>query len=231
MTIPQRVAEIVGTEYIEALSQMPESVRVAAHRLANDDSTRPLWGAGLSRESFWHAVTEFEHATDRDHWTDKSQRERDAWLAKFEKTVDSLLELMQDAPHTPEAWGFPARDNVLMNVAYRMGIPLPPASDTQAFFRKMLDLETAADAECWTIADSLKHYREQQRMDCMAKQWLKKPGDAKAGRADFIISMRQSTRFSTAEIATIAQVMFDDESIDDRLVRRLTAGRADSPSS
>lgn len=228
MKFPPHIVDVIGQSSVEIVSHCPPPVREAAVRLATDERMRPVWERGFSDGEFWYAVREFEQAIQRDHWTDKTQRERDAWLLTFEKTVNSLLELMSEAPRTPEAWGFPARDNVLMNVAYRMGVPLPPADDLHEFFRKMLDLEAAADAECWTIADALKHYREQQRSDCEAKQFLPRPGDVKAGRAQFIIMMRESTSLSASELATVASVMFEDEAIDDRLVRRLTAGRADS---
>lgn len=205
----------------------PEHVQLAIAKLRSDERMRPVWEAGFSQGDLWRAATEFEQASYRDEWASKTQAARDLWLAKFEKTAESFLELVQEAPRTPEQWGFPARDNVLMNIAYRMGVSLPPAEEQQGFFRRMLELEAAADAECWTLADALKHYREQVRIDSKPVQIVRKPGDAKAGRAEFIMRFRRSTNLSAQTVATVAGVMFDDENIDDRLVRRLTARRAD----
>lgn len=225
MKYPSHVVAVIGDQAPDWLDAYPDAVIEAVTRLIQDDRMKPLWGRTFTGSHLHRAAMEFDVAMARDHWTDKSQRERDLWLAKFEKTADTLLELMHEAPRTPEQWGFPARDNVLMNVAYRMGMKLPDANDAQAFFGKMLELEAAADAECWTLADALNHYREQQRTDYQAKQSLRKPGDAKAGRAQFIAMFKQATNLSSSTVATVASVMFDDETIDDRLVRRLTAGR------
>lgn len=230
MNLPKHTAAAVSgamNDWLPGwLDACPAASREVAERLLTDDRMRRLWETKFTPAQLVMTVTEFEVATDRDHWSDKTQRERDTWQAKFEKTADALLELMQEAPTPPESWGFPARDVVLMNVIHRMGFPLPEG-DSSEFFPRMLELEAAADAECWTIADALNHYREQQRADCGATQVLRKPGDAKAGRAEFIVRMRKRS-LSASEVATIAQVVFEDESIDDRVVRRLTASRTDS---
>lgn len=198
--------------------------QAAAERLLTDERMRALWTSNLSVDLFLMIVADFEVATARDAWANKTQRERDTWHAKFEKTCDALLELMAEAPIPPGQWGFPAWDTVLMNVFQRAGVPLPDSSSPD-FFPRMLALKDAADAERWTIADALQHYRENQRRG--VPQRLRKPGDAKAGRAEFIICIH-GRGLTATEVATIAQVAFDDESIDDRLVRRLSANRADS---
>lgn len=223
-TFPRRVADIIDHRSLAVLAVSPPEIRAAAMRLATDARMGALWGKSFGDREFWRALNEFEIAIDRDHWSDKSQRERDNWLAKFERTVDALLDLMEEAPTTPAEWGFPVRDNVLMNAAHRMGVDLPPADDVSSFFRRMQALEESVDEECWTLADSINHYREQQRADFKAKQQLKKPGDAKAGRASFIANMRAFSALTVPEIVTVAQVIFEDEAIDERLVRRLTAG-------
>lgn len=193
-------------------------------KLASDDRTKDI-----PRELAATAADFYLTAVERNHWTNKTQAARDAWLVKFEKTLDTLLELMADAPTTPEQWGFPARDYVLMNVAYRMGVELPH-SDEQALFEKMLELEHAADAELWTLADSLKHYRKQIRLDCGEPQVLKKPADSKAARAQFIVTFHEVTNLPASQVANVVAVLFDDE-VDERVVRRLIAGRTDSPGS
>ena len=138
----------------------------------------------------------------RDHWTDKTQRERELWAEKFQKASEAVLKLMRDAPRTPDQWGIPSSESVRM------------------------------DAECDTLADALEAYRDQVRVDCKPKQIVKKPGDSKAARAEFVMRMRdvrmQDDRLSAQDVATIASVVFNDETIDDRLVRRLTSSRADS---
>ena len=230
MKLPKHAAEAVS-EAMEDwlpgwLDACPIASREVAERLLTDGRMRALWQTKFTASLLVTTVTEFEVATDRDHWSDKTQRERDAWQEKFEKTAAALLTLMQEAPTPPDQWGFPARDMVLMNVIHRMGFTLPNG-ESPDFYPRMLELEAAADAECWTIADALNHYREQQLSDCKATQVLRKPGDAKAGRAELIIRMRNRS-LSAAEVVTITQVVFEDESIDDRVVRRLTASRTDS---
>lgn len=205
------------------LVSYPEHVQVAAQRLLCDPRMQSNLGGKFCSTDFRRAVDEFEQATISDSWSKKSQRARDLWAHKFENAVTTLIELMDEAPCTPEQWGFPARDNVLMNVLYRIGVPLPEPEDSLNFYKKMRECESAANAECWTLVDALKHYRERVRMDCDQQQVLRKPGDQKAGRAEFIIHMRLSKHLSASDIATIASIMFDDEAIDDRLVRRLTA--------
>jgi hypothetical protein len=199
----------------------PEDVKAASKRLLTDARMKSLWQDGFSEKIFHYAVMHFDHATARDAWANLSKRARDRWLEKFEKAVDSLLDLMEKGPRTPTEWGFPVRDYALLNVAYRMGVSLPAESDTSAFFSKMLELQRCADADNWTIADALKHYRDQQRVDCQAPQVLKKPGEAMAARAEFIYWFHK-TGISAAKVATVAAVLFNDNSIDDRQVRRLT---------
>lgn len=207
-----------------SLEAYPDAVGIAARRLLTDTRMVDCWANGFGVADFRRAAQEFDVAIDRDKWSSKTQRERNDWARKFDKAVDQLIELMAEGPTTPEQWGFPARDNVLMNVIYRMGFPLPEASSPE-FFPKMLELEAAADAECWTIADSLRHYQKQQVGDCTAKQILKKPGDERAGRAQFIVNFRRYSNCSAKAVADVASVMFDDKTINDRLVRRLTAAR------
>jgi|LNAP01.1.fsa_nt_gb hypothetical protein len=207
------------------LSAYGEFVAGAANRLLDDPRMMPHWTSGFSASSFWRAMHLYECAVlDRNAWSKKTQRERDEWNRKFNKAVTQLQELMKEAPTTPEEWGFPARDNVLLNVAYRMGMPIPEGDDN-ALYTEMLRLEAAADAECWTIADSLRHYQMKIDSDCTVSQVLKKPGDEMAGRAEFIVQFRTYSMCSTTTVATVAQVVFEDEAIDERLVRRLTATR------
>ncbi len=206
----------------------PCNVVSAAQRLLNDDRALDCWQRGFGVKEFENAVHIFHLATTRDAWSGKSQRERDEWKRKFDKTVSQLVELMGEAPTTPEQWGFPARDYVLMNVFHRVGHEVPAADDVLAFFGKMRELETAADAECWTIADALLHYQRQVEIDYEIPQPLKKPRDEKAGRAEFIVSFKMHSGCSAIVVACAAIALFDDNAIDERLVRRLTSGRAGS---
>lgn len=197
------------------MSAYSPAITALIHKLASDERT-----AFLSSDQAAMAADFYLSATDRDQWSAKTQAARVAWMEKFEKTTEALLALMAEAPTTPESWGFPARDNVLMNVAYRWGVELPPHSNTMAFFTKMQELEHAADAELWTLADSLKHYRQQQRAAARVPQTLKKPADAKAGRAQFIVEFHSATGLSAYKMAAVASVLFN-EPVDDRVVRRL----------
>nr|WP_019364632.1 hypothetical protein [Pseudomonas luteola] len=91
----------------------------------------------------------------------------------------------------------------------------------------MVEINNAADEENFTLCDVLEHYRKQVKFDAEAKQVLKKPRDQKSSRAKFIVLMKKYSNLSMSSIATVAAVMFEDEAIDERLVRRLTEARAD----
>ena len=82
--------------------------------------------------------------------------------------------------------------------------------------------ENAAD-----LALALRIYREKIDFECEDQQALPKPGDPKASRAEFIHKFTQYQQYSANVVACIAMMLFDDESIDDRLIRK-HAYRADS---
>lgn len=206
------------------LKAYPEDVQNSILRLGHDPRMHDLRGR-FTQDDLWRVTMEYDQSIARDAWDNKTQQERDAWLEKFEKLADQFIKVMREGPRPPEKWGFPVRDNVLMNTIYRMGYELPDPANIQEFFSKMQDLESAADAEEWDLTDSIDHYRQQVRSDCEPQQILKKPGDRKAARAAFIVSMKAHSRLSNADIAIVASILFNDEAIDDRLVRRLTEPR------
>ncbi|MFB2820433.1 hypothetical protein [Marinobacter shengliensis] len=168
---------------------------------------------------------EYDHATYHDNWEDKTQRERDVWLEDFEKTTARFLALMEDGPVPSEQWGFPIKDYVLMNVAARLGVNLPDHENVEAFFQKMLELEATVEKEKWSLRDCIEHYRQQVRLDNDPAQLLKKPRDEKRARALFLITMREASRLTVSDIALVGWIIFEDEAIDERLVRRLTNSR------
>jgi hypothetical protein len=208
----------------EFLSAYTTETQEAARRLWSDLRTSALWAKEAGRASFENVVHCFELATHRSEWDRKTARERAMWLADFEKTVDRLEKLISDAPATPKQWGYPVRDNVLMGFLHRFGVPLPPPESNE-FFSMMLRAEEAADSLQWSLIDSLEHYRRQVRIDASGgPEVVSKPRDEKADRATFIVMLRRYSKESVRAIATITSVLFNDEAVDERLVRRLTAG-------
>ena len=194
------------------------------YRKAIEDSRFKRYVRKIGSETWREILHSYERATQRSRWDTMTERERTEWKVSFDKAIDRLVNICADAPTTPEQWGFPARDNVLMNVLHRNGVQLPDPTDTTNFFQKMLDAEKAADEEKWSLVDSLKHYQAQVKADADGeRQHVKKPRDAKSERADFIVRLRRYTPLTVEAIVALAQVAFDDGSIDDRLVRRLTA--------
>ncbi|NKF23068.1 hypothetical protein [Solimonas marina] len=204
----------------------PEFVREATARLLSHEDTKGFWPLGIDDPGLRMIAGQLEVALYDSPWDKKTQRERQQWLTKFEKTLDTLLQLMDEAPYPPKDWGFPVRDIVLMEAASKMGVSIPRRDDVPEFFREMLRLEDAVSAVDWTLRDSLQHYREQQLSDARVRQALKKPRDAKASRALFILNIK--SKRTAREVAAIASVAFNDDAIDERLVRRLASTRADS---
>lgn len=208
------------------LNIYPEETRLVAMRLLNDSRASTCWQRGLGAYEFENATHCYYLAVTRSAWSDKTTRERNDWKQRFDKSLSQLITLMEEAPTTPDQWGFPARGHVLIGIFRRAGYPHPDDNDTAAVWSRIRALEAAADAECWTIADALLHYQRQVEID-FDGQLLKKPRDAKAGRAEFIVNFKRTTNCTATVVAEVASVMFDDNAIDERLVRRLTNGRAD----
>lgn len=204
-----------------------EATLAAAKRLLEDERASTCWRHGFGAYEFEHAVHCYELASIRDVWMGKSKREREIWQRDFDRTLARLLALLEEGPVVPSKWGFPVRDFDLAKVFAAAGYSMPDRIDVVAFRRRVSELEEAADATGWNLADSLKHYQLQVAVGGR-EQLLKKPRDPQAHRADFITTFKISSECSTDVVATVAAVMFDDEAIDDRLVRRLTAPRADS---
>ncbi len=202
------------------------STNEAAQRLLNDERAAHCWRQGFGAYEFEHAVHCYELAANRDVWDCKTDREREAWLRDLDRTAARLLALMSEGPL--QRTGFPVRAFALMEVFSRAGHPLPDISESAAYYGRMCEIEEAADATGWTLVHSIRQYQHHVKLVGGREQLLKKPRDPLARRADFIASFRLVSGCGASVVAAVAAVMFDDETIDDRLVRRLTAGRADS---
>lgn len=200
-----------------------EDATCEAFKMLRGDDRVAIYASHLTPGAWREVLHALERATHRNRWDMMTNRERGSWKESFDATLTRLLQLMADAPTTPGDWGLPVRDEVLMNVLARAGVQLP-ADDASEFWSRALELQAGADKENWTIEDSLRHYARQVDIDMRGEgQHVRKPRDAKAARADFIVRVRRHTSLPVGAIVALAQVAFDDESIDDRLVRRLTS--------
>ena len=200
-----------------------EDATCEAFKMLRGDDRVAIYASHLTPGAWREVLHALERATHRNRWDMMTNRERGSWKESFDATLTRLLQLMADAPTTPSDWGLPVRDMVLMNVLARVGVELP-TNDLGEFWPRVLELEAKADEENWTLEDSLRQYGRQIDGDIRGEaQHVKKPRDAKAERADFIIRLRRHTNLPVGAIVALAQVAFDDESIDDRLVRRLTS--------
>lgn len=200
----------------------PEAIE-ATLLLLTDKAMDSCWQRDFGMREVAEAAHLFELANNRDAWSDKTQRERDEWRAKFDKIVEQFITHVQDGPRTPSEWGYPVKDSVLMNLLYLAGYDVP--EDEIAGLVRAREIDAIADSLNWSIVDSLRHYQRQIHADCVPTQPLKKPRDGKAARAEFIVGMVRYTQCSALTIARVAATMFQDPSIDDRLVRRLATGR------
>ncbi|MGP9632780.1 hypothetical protein ACT3R7_06910 [Halomonas sp. AOP43-A1-21] len=207
---------------------LPDGVLKKIKSLATDQRCKGL-SIRLDESTLGLISDEFSRAIERDAWDQKTQAARDAWFLKFEKTLNQLIDLADEGPRSMDEWGFPIRDHVLMGafnaIANKFEIDAPQSSDTIEYFKKMNLAQSATDELGWSLSDTLKHYLDQVKCDCTEPQILKKPADEKSARAWFIIYMNEHGMFTKVDIAVISSVLFDDEGIDDRLVRRLTSGR------
>lgn len=187
----------------------------------------------MGAKEFEVAVHCFELATGREAWAAwdrKTLRERRNWLRQFASTVDRLLVLVNEGPVPPVVSGGLVQDYVLVELLRRLSVPFPDDYNSEAFYIAMQEANAAVEDLPWNIADALLDYRRRVSLEAMQGDFInaRKPGDPKAGRARFVVNFRAHSGCSVPVVATVAAVMFDDESIDERLVRRLTRPRVDS---
>lgn len=208
-------------EVIDAwLAPYPEDVRDACMRIVKDPASRDMWGTAFDNTDFRQFMHALDQALHRETWDKMPQRERQDWIDDFQKTTDRLLTLMENAPTPPKQWGMPVRERVLMELLRRCGLSVPPY-DSQDYWRDMMEKEAIADSFDFTIADALRWYALQQRANWGPTQILKKPRDAKADRAHFIVCLSHYTYCTDATIAAVAAAAFEDPAIDAKLVHRL----------
>ncbi|WP_189446958.1 hypothetical protein [Cognatilysobacter xinjiangensis] len=176
------------------------------------------------------ALYAFDRAATDDPWEQKTQRERREWMAKMDAAVDVLESLATEGPAPAEALPFP----VLRDLLRKLGVGVrgvAPNGTAYSEGSNTVDHSQLWDLSRneWSIPEALRHYREQCHRSWI-EQPLSKPRDIKAPRARFIINLSDwlvSNYGAPLQdaIATTAEVMFDDDAINVRLVRRLTTGR------
>ena len=157
-------------------------------------------------------------------WDLMTTRERNIWQKDFEETFNRFIELLENSPVPPESFGFPIKDNNLMNMLYLMGLYGQPESK-EKYWSDMLFFESKTELLDWTIVDTLQHYKKNIEHG-LDEQLLSKPRDPKAKRALFI-KLLHDQKFTTKQIAIITRSVFSDENLDVRTVRRLIQGGID----
>lgn len=202
----------------ERLRPYPKETRDAAIRALQHwgDSN---WPETLNQASFMEAVYAHEAAFATGCWEEMTQRERDEWASKFEGAVDQLVGLMARAPRSPEEWGYPVRDGLLMHSLRAAGFAVP-ANDSSDYFNALLKIEAAFDESGITIVHALNHYRKQVLVDTGPPQLLKKPRDKDAVRARFIRHLSRYAHLPVGVIAGLTESMLQVE-VDERVIRRL----------
>lgn len=157
-------------------------------------------------------------------WDLMTTRERNIWQKDFEETFNRFIELLENSPVPPESFGFPIKDNNLMNMLYLMGLYGQPESK-EKYWSDMLFFESKTELLDWTIVDTLQHYKENIEHG-LDEQLLSKPRDPKAKRALFI-KLLSDQKFKNHHITIITRSVFNDELLDERTVRRLVKGGID----
>lgn len=225
-----------------------ERMRVPWEKLARNFNTT---GGFVNDPEKWGeffagaAVNEFDQALRSDHWDSLTQREMDAWKVRLSKAVAELISLAETGPLTPKSLGLSVIPiEAQQEYLAALGIPLGTepytlstiGSADSALRRKLgeplriWELDGAARTSRWSIGEVLRMYEKQMFRAGSSQQALSKPGDAKADRARFIVKLteichRYYDQPMQELVATTAAVMFEDEAINVRLVRRLTVGK------
>lgn len=173
------------------------------------------------------ALHTWRWATTQGAWSKLTKREQEEWMTKFEKALSALFQLFDSSPTPIQSFGFPVRDYALLEAARKMGLDVPEAKavddveDDLPAFTATLRLNRAADATGYTLVHALQHYQDQVVADAENSQRLKKPGDAKAPRALFLVDFQNiHPDVSVAQVAAIATALFDEE-VDERKVREM----------
>lgn len=203
----------------------PHDVKTSIIRLFKKSNLIEL-KTEITDELIYRVTTAYDFVLRRTlEWDKKTQRERGIWIDKFEKASKSFLDLAKEGPIPLESWGFPIRDYVLVQTAEKLGTKVPEKNDINSLFKLMLKLEMSINEIDWNLGDSIRHYIECAKTDAAHPQALSKPRDEKSTRALLIINLKKNSNLSSSDIALISSILLNDESIDDRLVRRITSNR------
>lgn len=223
---PKRTQREIARDNVRngRLAAYPEHVQTACSRLLDHDEMSRHWGDEFNAGDFMQAVYAFDLATGRDAWGRKANGARKLWLKSFNSTVNRLKKLLTEAPLTPEAWGFPVRDGLIMH-AMSFVRETPRREDGAPYYQVMWELERKLDQSGVTIAHVLDVYVMQQNIEAEPKQIIPKPADADSDRAFFVKTMGLYTDCSVEVIASATTVVFGLEDYDHRTVGRRIRGR------
>ena len=151
-------------------------------------------------------------------WDIKTNKEREAWKAKFNEKYNEIIELFDEGPFPPKEWGIPLKGEHLMTLLTFAKLYKTP-TDIYQYYDDMENFENLMKRANLTIVDILDDYKKIIDKN-YNNQILAKPRDEKALRALFI-KLLNKQQYSVSQITVIVRAMLDDDLLDERTVRRL----------
>lgn len=199
------VALLTDNRMGEVWSKLAKAYEIDRH------SKLKMAGIAWGEIFFMNAINAFRSAVYPDKWNLLTVGEQKKWLDKLDGLVSELSVHLESSPSGGEYLGQYVPDEV-----FRL-----PSGDLSV---KPLLIQ-------WSLGKSLQYFAGRERTDA-SEQWMKRPSHSKASRERFIYMQSNACKswFGHAMqevVAITSSVVFNDDSITDRLVRRITAGRLD----
>ena len=171
--------------------------------------TRDGWGETFLRA----AVMRYSQANAPDPWDLLTRTEQLEWFDRFDLLTKQLTRHLGDGPLKPDSLGSFVPPPVLEQI-------MPPKEEGKV--RK--DPRNVR----WGLSDSLELLSKRYRELFVDDQWMKRPRHPKSARERFIFLLSGDCEqyfgqpLQKVVVATTA-VAFNDDTVDERLVRRITS--------